>query len=360
MNYGVDWSKAREGWTALWAGRHQGRPCMTVMAPNGRKGTCPPPASGEQRWLDPDWLVRSFLDQFETTYYAGEAFPSGLIMAGWAVNTYGAVPRFPQETIWFEPIAVDWDRPPTFDLDWNSPWLRKVEALHEAVLAAAGRDNFLVGSGCFLPGSDMLAMIIGTEPALLAMAERPAWTRASILKLAANVRAIVKHFFDLARRTHDFWYGCPGWMPFWSPEPFIGAQADISCMMSPEMFETFIVPELDLDGREFGHVWYHLDGQSAFQHLPRLLSLRYIKVIQFTPMSGTPANGPDYLDLYRQIQAAGKIVHIQTPVENIESLCRALDPGLLCIDATCRNPKDADDLLAAAVRWTQTRSGPKA
>lgn len=356
MNYGVDWSNVREGWAALWQSRHRGRPCMTVMASNGRKSTCPPPVSGEQRWLDPDWLVRSFLDGFESTYYAGEAFPSSLIMAGWVANTYGAVPAFPQETIWCEPIAVDCDRPPAFELDWNSPWFLKVQALHQAVVAAAGRDKFLVGQGCLLPGSDMLGMIIGTEPALLAMAEHPQWTRAAILQLAANGTALRNHFFELARRTNEFWYGNAGWMPMWAPQPFISTQSDISCMMSPEMFETFIVPELDQLGREFGRVWYHLDGQSAFQHLPRLLSLPYMKVIQFIPMAGTANNGPEYMDLYRKIQAAGKIVHIQTPAQNIEPLCRELDPGLLCIDTRCRSPKDADDLLDAAARWTRSRT----
>lgn len=352
MRYGVNWSDAQQGWAALWNGRHRGRPCITVTAPNGKQPSCPPPLSGEQRWLDPDWVVRSFLDAFETTCYAGEAFPSGLIMAGWTVNTYGAMPRFSQETIWFAPISVDWDRPPTFDIDWKSPSFEKVLALHQAVLAAAGRDHFLTGLGCFMSGNDMLGMVLGTETALLAMAERPDWVRAAILKLAANYVAFQRHFCELARRTNDFWYGIPGWMPFWAPEPFLATQSDISCMLSPEMFQTFIVPELDLLGRQFGSVWYHLDGQTALQHLPRLLSLPYIKVIQFTPMAGTPFNGPDHLELYRNIQAAGKIVHILTPVQNVEPLCRGLDPGRLCMDVQCRSVQDANGLLEAAVRWT--------
>jgi len=82
------------------------------------------------------------------------------------------------------------------------------------------------------------------------------------------------------------------------------------------------------------------------------LSLPYIKVIQFTPEAGTPHNGPAYLDLYRKIQAAGKIVHIQLPAENVEPLCKALDPALLMMQTGCQSVREADELLASAVRWT--------
>ena len=137
-----------------------------------------------------------------------------------------------------------------------------------------------------------------------------------------------------------------------TPEPYAAMQSDISCMLSPEMYEQFVVPELDLVGRAFGNVWYHLDGQDAFQHLPRLLSLPYLRVVQFTPRADTAPNGPAHLDLYRKIQAAGKIVHIALPPENVEPLVRQLDPGLLCLDTGCRSIAEGEALLEAARRWT--------
>lgn len=38
----------------------------------------------EDKWLDPDFIVRRAIATFETTYYGGEAIPSYLIMAGGA------------------------------------------------------------------------------------------------------------------------------------------------------------------------------------------------------------------------------------------------------------------------------------
>lgn len=353
MLYKTDWPEARERWTALWEGRYLKRPCITVMAPNGVKRPYPQPETGEQKWLDPEFFVRSAHAEFETTYYGGEAFPSRLIMAGWVMNTYGATPHFPMDTIWYEPIAVDWDSPPSFPVDWESPWLKKVTALYDAALQAAGYDDFPVGSMCAMPANDMLAFIIGTEPVLQGMAEHPDWISQAIGQLTVNWVDLLQYFRRRAQKTHAFWYGNSGWMPFWAPEQYAATQSDISCMISPAMYDQFVLPELDTLGREFKHVWYHLDGQSAWQHLDRLCSLPYIKVIQFTPMSGTAPNGPAYLDLYRRIQSAGKIVHVQLPAENVAPLVKALDPALMCLDTYCANVEAANALLASACRWTK-------
>ena len=355
MKYKSDWNEAQARLTALWEERFIERPCIAVRAPNGRPGKCPEPVSGEQKWLDPEFIVQNALSQFETIYYGGEAIPSTSLMAGWVTQTYGATPHFPMETIWFEPIAVDWDSPPSFPLDWESPWFKKVSAIYEAVLNAAGYDDFLVGRMGGMPANDMLAFVIGTEQVLLGMAEHPYWISKAIGQLTANWVTLIKHFRQRAQRTHAFWYGNGGWMSFWAPKPFVSTQSDISCMISPAMFEKFIIPELNSIGREFNNVWYHLDGQTAFQHLPRLLSLPYIKIIQFVPMPGTPPNGPAYLDLYHQIQAADKIVHIHVPKENIEPLVKDLNPGRLMIETGCNSVAEADELLEAAKRWTRER-----
>lgn len=353
MKYKPNWPEAREHLTALWNHKFIDRPCIAVTAPNGRQCAWPVLRKVEDKWLDPDFIVKQALAGFESTYYGGEAMPSTLNMALWTSNTYGAIPHFPADTIWFEPIKVDWDNLPTFELNWDDPYFHKYMAIHKALLTAAGKDDFMIGSGGGMPANDMLAFVIGTENVLLAMAEHPEWTCQAILKLTENWIALIRRFHEVSRQTNDFWYGLAGWMPLWMPDEFVSTQSDISCMISPEMYDRFIVPELDLSAKAFKHIWYHLDGQSAFQHLPRLLSLPYIKFIQFVPMSGTPPNGPEYLELYREIQAAGKIVHIQVPAENVEPLCKALDPGLLMLDTCCQSIRDADDLLASAIRWTR-------
>lgn len=359
MHYIDDWEMRRERWSALWQGRALDRPCMTVTAPNSAPSRPHPVpyANPEAKWLDPEYVVSNMLSSFARTWYGGESFPSHLLMAGWIVTHYASRPDFSDETIWFDPVQVDMRQPPDFRLDFNDPWVRKVIALYERVLPVAGRNNFIVGKPCIMAPNDMLALVIGAETCMLAMAEEPAWCRQAILQMTDNAVRAVCFFREKIRETSDFWYGNSGWMPFWAPEPYIATQSDISCMLSTDMYEQFIVPELDRLSAAFGKLWYHLDGQSAFQHLPRLCSLPYIKVIQFTPEAGGPPNGPAFADLYRTVQKAGKIVHINVPAANVEYLCRTLDPGLLCMDISCASEHDGRNLLHAATRWTAASRG---
>ena len=358
MKYKPDWPEARERWTALWQGREMDRPCMVVKTSDGSAPLPPPPKPGsaEQARLDPDYLVPMAKRYMETTRFGGEAIPSRLMLAGWITTHYASTPRFETDTntIWFDPSPLDWDHPPTFDLDMDDPWFRRYEALHLAMTRAAGKDDWLIGQACVLPGNDMLALLMGGDAFLLALVDRPQWMRAAVEKLARNWVRVHRHFQQLTAETHDYWYGNAGWANFWAPEPFISTQSDISCMLSPDMFDAFIVPDLDISAQAFGSVWYHLDGPGALQHVDRLCSLDYLRVIQWVPGSGAPPNGPHWMDLYRRIQTAGKIVHASTPVENVEPLVRELDPRLLCIEVSgCESPEQADELLAAAKRWTR-------
>jgi hypothetical protein len=352
MKYKPDWPDARERLTALWEGRPLDRPCMSVLAPSGKKWPRPPrPADPEQKWLDPEWVLADLRASMNNTWWGGEAIPSYLLMAGW-VKCLGGTPYFDYHTIWFEHMEVDFSRPSPFRFRPDDPWVAKYERLYKAVAQEAGWDDFLVGRPGYLPANDLLSMHMGTQEFLMALVDHPEWMRKAIQDGAREQLRIMRRQQEGIAGAHAFWYGNAGWMPFWGPRPYIGVQSDVSCMMSPEMYDEFIVPELDIYAAEVPAVWYHLDGHDARQHLPRLLSLPYLRVVQYTPTPAEPPNGPEHLDFYRQVQQAGRIVHISLPKENVEPLARALDPGLLMLDVWCDTPDEGRELLAAARRWS--------
>jgi hypothetical protein len=211
------------------------------------------PATPEQQWLDPAYVVPAALAQIESTYWGGEAIPSYLLMGGWAVCN-GATPHFNWNTIWHDPMPIDWENPPTFAMNWDDPWLQRYHTLYTALVEAAGWDDFLVGHPCILPGNDILVAIMSNEEFLMGLHDRPEWMRAAILQLAHNQQAAIKHCTDSAAGKHAFSCGNPQWMTFWAPEPYISTQSDVSCMLSTEMYDEFILPEIELLGQEFGNV----------------------------------------------------------------------------------------------------------
>jgi hypothetical protein len=356
MKYKPDWPAAQERLTALWERRETDRPCISITVPKAGEVAWPTAASLEERWLDPEFITSSIMATFASQGYLGEAIPSYLLMGGWAVG-FGSPVEFQDRTIWLEPIAVDWEHPPTFAVNWDDPWLHKYRRLYQAVVDMAGWDDFLVGFPCLLPGNDLLIALLGPEEFMCALVERPEWVRDAIVAMAHARVTHLNYFHDLAAATHAFPYGNAQWMPFWAPERYLATQSDVSCMLSPAMFDEFILPELEIFGAAYGAMWYHLDGARAMQHLPTLLSRPYMRVMQFVPEPDMPPNGPEWLDLYRRIQDAGVIVHVQVDRSHVEPLARALDPRLLVLDTWCGSAEEANELLNAAMRWTHAGVG---
>ena len=351
MKYKPDWPEARQRLTALWQGEVLDRPCLAVTAPSGAGLTAPsPPEDLEARWLDPEYLMAVVRTRLGNTWWGGEAIPSYLINAGWVVSL-GGRPHFGESTIWFDPFPVDFGQPPPFAHDPTDPWVVKHRAAYGALVAEAGRDDFVVGQPCLLPANDLIALHLGTQEFLLALRDHPEWMRRAITDGAAQMRRAHAELVEQARATHDYWYGGAGWMPFWAPEPFRKTQSDVSCMMSPDDFDTFVLPELEAYGADYGALWYHLDGVDACQHLPRLLSLPYLRVLQYTPAPNEPPNGPDHLEMYQRVQAAGKILHLSLPAAHVEPLVRALDPGLLLLDTGCASADEGRRLLERSSTW---------
>jgi len=347
MRYKNDWPEARERLAALWEGRRMDRPCISVIAPSGKAVPRPAAATQEQRWADPRWIVPDALASMEYSWWGGEAIPSYLVMCGWMV-CFGGDVEFRQETIWHKPVRYDFDRPPNLTFDPQTPRVKQHEACYLAMAEAAGKDDFLVGQPCILPACDLLSMQMGAETFLTALIDHPQWMRQAILQGAHAQIVAYKYLQRLVKPRHEFWYGNAGWLPFWAPQPFSGMQADVSCMMSPAQFDEFILPEVEVFAQQHGALWYHLDGADARQHLPTLLSIPQMRVIQYTPAPREAPNGLEHLEFYHKVQAAGRIVHIQLPKENVLPLLRKIDPGLVVLDTRCGSIAEGHELLESA------------
>ncbi|NQT93350.1 MAG: hypothetical protein HQ559_11365 [Lentisphaerae bacterium] len=99
--------------------------------------------------------------------------------------------------------------------------------------------------------------------------------------------------------------------------------------------------------------WHEVKRRlTALWHGERL-DRPYMRVIQYVPAPFESPNGPDHLEMYRHIQAAGRIVHVELPEENVESLVRQLDPALLMLDVHVATRDDGERLLEQCVEWAR-------
>jgi hypothetical protein len=357
MKYKPNWMEAEERWGRLWRGESLERPILCLTAPLDSGVSAPVPADDEERWVGKEFILESFRSRLSSTWWGGESIPSFLLMSGWIV-AYGGKPIFAPDTIWYEHRSYDFDAAPCLRLDPEDAWTKRFIDVYCALAEQAGRNAFMVGAPTLLPANDILAMQMGTDSFLVALIDQPEWMAEAIVMGGRAQIEARRHIQGLIKNKHDFWYGNAGWMRFWAPEEFVAIQSDVSCMVSPEMFDRFILPELVAYGADAGALWYHLDGGNAKQHLPSLLGIESLRVVQYVASPCEPRNGIEHLDLYKTIQDSGRIVHIGVPKNKIEELCRcpALDPSRLVIETTVESPAEGEDLLAAAKRWCTSRS----
>ena len=100
-------------------------------------------------------------------------------------------------------------------------------------------------------------------------------------------------------------------------------QCDFSYMISPAMFERFVVPDLEACCGYLTHGFYHLDGKGEIPHLDLLLDIQRLRGIQWIPGDGQPT--PEHwLPLLKRIRDGGKLCQVFVSPEGARRIVREL------------------------------------
>jgi 5-methyltetrahydrofolate--homocysteine methyltransferase len=147
--------------------------------------------------------------------------------------------------------------------------------------------------------------------------------------------------------------GTTCWTPIWSTGKTYMMQSDFAYMISPDMFERFVVPDLTTCCEALDHGFYHLDGKGQIIHLDHLLSISRLRGIQWIPGDGQPP--PDrWLPLLKRIRDGGKLCQVFVSPEGARTIVKNLGgKGFLLVighaNPEFSNPENAQaylDLLA--------------
>ena len=220
-------------------------------------------------------------------------------------------------TVWCEPFIHDpGDQALRFDPEysyWRFSWKLAQE------LRQVGAGKFLLQFPDFIEGLDTLAALRGSEELLIDLIERPEW-------VARMVEAITTVYFEYYDRFYELMKDERGGSVFWAwaPGRMCKLQCDFSAMISPSMFDEFMMPALRAMTARFDHCMYHWDGPGAIVHQDLLLSLPDLDMIQWTPGSGVDhAAHPRWFPLHRKTVDAGKKVFIGCPdIDSLRTLAR--------------------------------------
>lgn len=353
-SYKPDWERVAARWDAFWAMEAVDRPCMTITAPrpNGKPGALPRNVSIEDRFMDPDYILAGAMKSLEETLFIGEAVPGApYFMAGTTTGCDGHL-IFHESGISIRPSMAGMDQPVNWHPGPHDPWRRKLDAILNRLLDAAP-GKFIVPHPDQYPPIDLLNMLRGNEDMLLDLAMEPDLCDVRLKEIRDLFFENADHIRHLIESRQPA-AGYLGWTGVWRRTYYKNAQADIAAVISPGMFERFVLPELDLYAERCGDLLFHTCGYK--QHLEACLSRPYIRVIQYSPSMKEPTNGPAHIDFYHRVQQAGRGLDLHTTPDHVEFLVRHLRPEGLRLALSVESGEKAEELLHQAVKWCGTHA----
>ena len=140
---------------------------------------------------------------------------------------------------------------------------------------------------------------------------------------AAITRLWLRYYEELYAIIKQSGRGTTPWAPIWSPGRCYMLQSDFSYMISPRMFERFVLPDIAACCEALDHGFYHLDGKEQIRHLDMLLSLERLRGIQWIPGDGQPP--PErWLQLLKRIRDGGKLCQVFVSPEGARHIVKNL------------------------------------
>lgn len=319
-----DWQRVMEAWSAWWAGELD-RPLVLIEQIDGDEAAIKAMAPDYVSNLPLDLPAEEIVDRYEArlaaTRWYGDAFPKWWLNygPGIAAGFLGANVRCVPDTVWFEPCSVTSiaDLQPTYDAE--NAWWRRIQHLAR-VATARLRGRAVVGLTDIGGNLDIVASLRGTERLLFDLYDAPD----QVARVVAEVtRLWLRYYDEHAAILQQGGLGTTPWAAIWSPGRCYMLQSDFSYMVSPRMFERFILPDLEACCDALDHPFYHLDGKGQLPHLDMLLRIERLRGIQWIPGDGAPPP-EEWLPLLKRIREGGKLCQLYVTPEGALQIARAL------------------------------------
>ncbi|OGF48776.1 MAG: hypothetical protein A2231_02170 [Candidatus Firestonebacteria bacterium RIFOXYA2_FULL_40_8] len=341
--YKDNWEETEARMRAWWERKIIKRIPMAIHVGKGKKVNLPKATDAETLYCDGDFLKRELKIRFDNSYFVAETIPNYSFMFGYAFPGVfmGQTPVMDMKTVWFKHSEELLESMP-LDFNTENKLWRKLMKLESELLEVS-----MQGLPVFIQPMDVISMILGAEKTCFELIERPELIKSCRDRLTVTFKKMYEEAYSLTAKKYD---GSTCWLPVWSPGKYFPLQCDFSCMISEDMFEEFVVPELEDLTNFLDNSIYHLDGVNALHHLPRLLKFKKINAIQWVPGAGKP-EGMYWKEVFKQILESGKGVYASIPAGEVEEAVKTLPREGLWIDTSVGTLEEANELIKIAEKY---------
>jgi len=355
-----DWARIERDWNAWWAGELD-RPLVMIEEQ----------VSTQHEWLPDlvpweDLLTSSFtLDtpadavidyyqcRLEARRFHGDAFPKWWpnFGPGIVAGFLGAQVQCAPDTVWFEPpgqTSIN-DLHPAYEAE--NAWWRRVQELTRLAVARWG-SQVVVGHTDLGGTLDILASLRTTQHLLYDLVDAPG----EVARLSGELtRLWLRYYDELEAAVRPAGRGTSCWAMIWSPGRCYMLQNDLAYMISPQMFERFVLPDLAACCEALEHGFYHLDGKGQIRHLDLLLSMERLRGIQWIPGDGQPPP-EEWLPLLKRIRDGGKLCQLYvSPAGALKIVHELGGQGLALYIQETMTAEQAHDFCRAIAREGNSR-----
>jgi hypothetical protein len=350
-----DYERSKQRIDAFWERELVDRPVVQFTLPKSPEERVPVPKSNHstsaERWLDVQYQAELTLAELSNSYFLGDTMPVAYPNLGPEVFSalYGCPLHFGDYgTSWTEPILRDWFEADKLQLNWNSPYLKKLEEITDALLEV-GRSKFIVGMTDWHPGGDAIAAFRDPQVLAMDMIDHVAEINALLVRVEADYFKVYDHFYHKLKAN-----GQPisTWIPLVCDGRYYVPSIDFIIMISNRMFEDVFLPGIVHECQFLDHSIFHMDGPGALRHLNTILSIPELDALQFVPGAGNEGFHK-WVWVYRKAQRAGKGIEVLCRLSELELIMQTLDPhGLFLSVEGVTTREEAQYLLKRLEKWT--------
>jgi len=322
-----DWARVEGAWTAWWAGELE-RPLVMIEDLQPPPGIhiselfdLGPPASTFPLDRPPDEVLDCYQTGLEAKRFYGDAWPKWWpnFGPGIVAGFLGARVNVTADTTWFDPIAEAPIAGLDLTFDSDNAWWQRVRELTRRAVQRWG-SSVAVGHTDLGGNLDILASLLSTERLLFGLHDDPE----EVARLVSLLTWLWLRYYDeLYALIEPTRRGTTPWAAIWSPGRCYMLQSDFAYMISPHMFERFVLPDLAACCEKMDHAFYHLDGMGQIRHLDMLLSLERLHGIQWIPGEGQPPP-EEWLPVLERIRERGKLCQLYVSPEGARTISREL------------------------------------
>jgi len=346
------WDKIKEDSRRWWAGELE-RPLIQVRLHGADPGRPEPklPPKGFAAFYGTETPAAEIVDRWDydlsACEYLGDGFPNIWPNFGPGVMAafMGANLECTADTCWFNPVRDSGISELRFEYNPDNEWYRHVRNLSKA--ADERWQGTVQVSMTDLGGNlDILSTFRPSEKLLLDLYDNPE----AVEKRTWEAHELWwRYFNELAQDTPSN-PGYTAWAPIFSETTYYMLQCDFCYMISPEMFDEFVKPELAATCRKLDNPFYHLDGVGQLPHLDSLLSIPELKGVQWIPGAGKGSEA-EWPEVYRKIHDAGKLIQLFGGIEALDAVAEQIGTAKGIVTLAWGNVSEREKYEAALKRY---------